>query len=317
MGNISKYKEDLGLALELAGLADNLSMQRFEAADLSIKNKADDSPVTDADLAIEKLLREKLAHARPKDQVMGEEYGGKVKPEGRQWLVDPIDGTKSYYRGVPVWATIITLLIDGVPVVGVVSAPALRRRWYASQGAGAFRVFGGQPKRLRVSSIEDIEEASLAVGSLQNWKKAGLYENLLDLAGDCWRMRGYGDFWNYCLVAEGAVDIAMEAEASPWDLAAPAIIVKEAGGAFTDLKGVRGPFGGSAVATNGRLHASVLRTMDQIADDATPTTSQFMAVTTADGAGATSAADANTGNAGVQPASEPVASASGRHRVSD
>lgn len=277
MGNISKYREDLGLALELAGRADNIAMQRFEAADLCIKNKADESPVTDADLAIEKMLRHELAHARPHDKVVGEEYGGTLKPEGRQWLIDPIDGTKSFYRGVPVWATIITLLIDGEPVAGVVSAPALRRRWYASKGSGAHRVFGGQPKRLHVSTVKDTADASLAVGSLQSWKKAGLYNNLLDLAGDVWRLRGYGDFWNYCLVAEGAVDIAMEPEASPWDLAAPAIIVKEAGGAFTNLAGVRGPLGGSAVATNGHLHATVLRTMDQIHPDETPTTSQFVA----------------------------------------
>ena len=169
---MGKYKEDLGLALELAGHADVVTMHRFEAADLSVKAKPDLTPVSDADLACEKKLRAELKKARPQDEVLGEEFGGEPVTSGRQWVIDPIDGTKNYVRGVPVWATLISLLEDGEPVVSVVSAPALRRRWYASKGAGAFRVWCGEPKQLKVSQVSKLADASVAFSSLEGWSAA-------------------------------------------------------------------------------------------------------------------------------------------------
>ena len=164
-------------------------------------------------------------------------------------------------RGVPVWATLIALLEDGEPVVSVISAPALRRRWYAAKGGGAYRVFGGEPKRLHVSQIDQLENASLAMGSLAGWAKRGLRDCFVELSEKTWRLRGYGDFWNYCLVAEGAVDIAAEPEVSLWDLAAPSLLVTEAGGKFTGLNGEAGPHHGSSVASNGLLHTAALEAL--------------------------------------------------------
>ncbi|WKS55842.1 histidinol-phosphatase [Corynebacterium accolens] len=256
---MGKFKEDLGLALELAGHADVVTMHRFEATDLSVKEKPDLTPVSDADLNCEKHIRDSLKRSRPRDEVLGEEFGGQACYEGRQWVIDPIDGTKNFVRGVPVWATLISLLEDGEPVVSVVSAPALRRRWYAAKGAGAYRVFGGEPKRLHVSQIEKLRHASLAMSSLTGWSERGLRDKFLNLTDKTWRLRGYGDFWSYCLVAEGAVDIATEPEVSLWDLAAPSLLVTEAGGTFTDLSGHPGPHGGSAIASNGRLHKAALQ----------------------------------------------------------
>ena len=174
-------------------------------------------------------------------------------------MIDPIDGTKNFVRGVPVWATLIALLRDGVPVVGAVSAPALQRRWWAGDGEGAFAsVAGGSPRPISVSSVADLESASLSFSSLAGWAKLGLRDRLIDLTDAVWRVRGYGDFLSYCFVAEGAVDIAAEPEVSLWDLGALDILVRESGGAFSSLDGTPGPHGGSAVATNGLLHASVL-----------------------------------------------------------
>ncbi|MDO5032062.1 histidinol-phosphatase [Corynebacterium sp.] len=258
---MGKYKEDLGLALEMAGHADSITMQRFEASDLSVKEKPDMTPVSDADLACEKAVREALKRSRPRDEVLGEEFGGQPSFEGRQWVIDPIDGTKNFVRNVPVWATLIALLEDGEPVVSVISAPALRRRWYAAKGAGAYRVFGGEPRRLRVSEVKDLEHASLAMSSLAGWEERGKRDAFVSLTDETWRLRGYGDFWNYCLVAEGAVDVAAEPEVSLWDLAAPALLVTEAGGRFTNLAGEDGPHGGSAVASNGLLHETVLKAL--------------------------------------------------------
>ena len=255
---MSNYSDDLALALELADLADGITLDRFESSDLSVDSKPDMTPVTDADLAVEAALRSRLEEARPADAVLGEEYGGNVTFSGRQWVIDPIDGTKNFVRGVPVWATLIALLEDGKPVVGVVSAPALARRWYASEGSGAWRTFGdGAVRKLSVSGVDRVEDASLAISSLSGWHDRGLRENLIALTDATWRLRGYGDFFSYCLVAEGAVDIAAEPEVSLWDLAPLAILVTEAGGRFTSLAGEDGPHGGDALATNGPLHEDV------------------------------------------------------------
>lgn len=251
--------DDLALARRLADAADEITRARFRAVDLRVDDKPDLTPVSDADLAVETALRALLESERPGDAVLGEEFGGTASFSGRQWVIDPIDGTKSFVRGVPVWASLIALLEDGVPVVGVVSAPSLERRWWAAHGLGAYAaVTGESPRRLSVSTVRSPASASLGFSSLSGWKDAGLRESFLDLTDEVWRVRGYGDFLSYCFVAEGAVDIAVEPEVSLWDLAPLDILVREAGGRFGGLDGTPGPHAGSAVATNGLLHDHVL-----------------------------------------------------------
>jgi histidinol-phosphatase len=256
---MTAVRDDVALALRMADKADALTMDRFGALDLSVDTKPDLTPVTDADRSVETALRETLSQQRPDDPVLGEEFGGTTAFAGRQWVIDPIDGTKNFVRGVPVWATLIALLHDGVPVAGVVSAPALQRRWWAGAGQGTFVSFAGDsPRRVSVSSVAGLESASLSFSSLSGWAKLGKRDRFIELADTVWRVRAYGDFLSYCLLAEGAVDIAAEPEVSVWDLGALDIVVREAGGAFTSLDGTPGPHGGSAVATNGLLHEAVL-----------------------------------------------------------
>ncbi|MEV6430673.1 histidinol-phosphatase [Nocardia sp. NPDC051463] len=250
---------DLELALRLADEADAITRARFGALDLKVDSKPDLTPVSDADLAVEKAIRQVLGQERPGDSVLGEEFGGDAEFTGRQWVIDPIDGTKNFVRRVPIWATLIALLEDGVPVLGVVSAPALTRRWWAAAGSGAWSTFDREaPKSISVSGVAELSSASLAFSSLSGWRERGLREHFLALTDDVWRVRGYGDFLTYCLLAEGAVDIATEPEVSLWDLAALDILVREAGGRFTSLHGEPGPHGGDAIATNGLLHDDVL-----------------------------------------------------------
>jgi histidinol-phosphatase len=255
--------DDLTLALTLADRADALTRTRFGALDLRIDTKPDLTPVTDADRAVEADARQVLGRERPDDSILGEEFGGTTTFSGRQWIIDPIDGTKNFVRGVPVWATLIALLEDGVPTVGVVGAPALQRRWWAARGQGAFAaVDGDQGRRLSVSAVAELGSASLSFSSLSGWAQRGARERFIALTDAVWRVRAYGDFLSYCLVAEGAVDIAAEPEVSVWDLAALDVLVREAGGRFTSLHGAPGPHGGSAVATNGLLHQDVLSSLD-------------------------------------------------------
>jgi histidinol-phosphatase len=231
---MARYSDDLALAHMLADTADAIAMPRFRARDLHVTAKPDLTPVTDADTAVEKALRATLARARPRDGFLGEEYGATeaaAGPSSRQWVVDPIDGTKNFVRGVPIWATLIALMEGGEPVVGLVSAPALGRRWWAAKSHGAY---------------------------------IGRLDAMLDLLRRCWRQRAYGDFYGYMLVAEGAVDVMAEPDLSLWDLAAVVPIVTEAGGTFTDLAGRPGPGSGSAVATNGHLHEDVLSRLGSI-----------------------------------------------------
>jgi len=254
---------DLDFALSLAESADALTMGRFGAIDLEVDAKPDLTPVSDADLACEQMIRERLAAVFPDDEVLGEEFGGDAILTGRQWVVDPIDGTKNFVRGLPIWATLIALLVDGVPVVGVVSAPALSRRWWAAAGHGAFVAFDhGDARQMTVSQVADLASSSLTFSSLSGWADRGVRDKFIDLTDRVWRVRGYGDFLNYCLVAEGAVDIAAEPEVSLWDLAPLDVLVREAGGRFTSLDGSPGPGGGSAVATNGLLHDEVLTALE-------------------------------------------------------
>ena len=254
--------DDLSVALNLADQADMITLARFGAIDLVVDTKPDLTPVSDADRAVETTLRETLARVRPDDSVLGEEFGGSTSSSGRQWIVDPIDGTKNFVRGVPVWASLIALLDDGVPQVGVISAPALQRRWWAAGGGGAFATFGDAPaRRISVSSVAQLDSASLSFSSLSGWAQLGMRDRFLELTDEVWRVRAFGDFLSYCFVAEGAVDIAAEPEVSVWDLAPLDILVREAGGTFTSLDGSAGPHGGNAVATNGLLHDQVLASL--------------------------------------------------------
>ncbi|KLI06174.1 MULTISPECIES: histidinol-phosphatase [Mycolicibacterium] len=254
---MSTVADDLTLALELADQADSLTMDRFGALDLRIETKPDLTPVTDADRGAEESLRAALASARPGDTVFGEEFGGTTTLTGRQWVIDPIDGTKNFVRGVPVWCTLIALLEDGVPTVGVVSAPALARRWWAGLGQGAFGSFAGATRKLSVSGVTDLASASLSYSDLTTgWDDRR--DSFVELTDAVWRVRAYGDFWSYCMVAEGAVDIACEPEVKLWDIAPLDILIREAGGTFTSIDGAPGAHGGSALATNGLLHDAVL-----------------------------------------------------------
>jgi histidinol-phosphatase len=249
--------DDLALALQLADVADAITLRRFRAHDLIVETKPDLTPVSEADRDVEQALRERLAVQRPGDSVFGEEYGGSTAPAGpRRWIVDPIDGTKGYVRGIAVWATLLALEEDGEITIGVVSAPALSCRWWAARGAGAFArdSLAREPRRLHVSAVGELADAQLGYGGLEEWREVGRVDALLELGRHCWRTRGYGDFWTYVLVAEGALEIALDPVVSLWDIAAPKVIVEEAGGRFTDLGGVATADGGDAIATNGRLH---------------------------------------------------------------
>lgn len=250
--------DDLRLAHLLADDADSITTNRFKALDLHVVSKPDLTPVSDADTAVEEALRRTLGRARPRDAVHGEE----LEDTGwgpRRWVIDPIDGTKNFVRGVPVWATLISLMINDEVAVGVVSAPALGRRWWASLGGGAYAgksLMSATP--LHVSDVATIEDSSLSYSSISGWVESGRGQPFVDLMRRCWRTRAFGDFWSYMLVAEGGVDIAAEPELALHDMAACSIVVTEAGGRFTDLDGVPGPRGANAVATNGRLHDEVL-----------------------------------------------------------
>jgi histidinol-phosphatase len=252
---------DLALAHALADAADAVTMTRFRALDLRVDTKPDLTPVTDADRAVEQELRGLLAAARPGDAVLGEEYGAQGQGP-RRWILDPIDGTKNFVRGVPVWATLIALQLDERSVVGVVSAPALGRRWWAATGEGAWAGASlAAGTRLQVSTVATLADASLSYSSLTGWEAAGRLDGFLELSRTVWRSRAFGDFWSHVLVAEGAVDVSCEPEVSLWDLAALQVVVEEAGGRFTDLDGTARPDGGSVVCTNASLHDEVLRTL--------------------------------------------------------
>ncbi|MGH8791043.1 MAG: histidinol-phosphatase [Stackebrandtia sp.] len=259
---MASYVDDLGLAQLLADTADSISTDRFRSQDLRVETKPDMTHVSDADTTVEKAIRSTLSRARPRDGVYGEEFGDKPGTDSRRWVIDPIDGTASYVRGVPVWATLISLFDGNQPVVGVVSAPALNRRWWAAKGTGAFA--GRQrnrSERIQVSGVRRLANASISYSSLPSWFDAGLGPRMVGLLREAWRSRAYGDFYSYVLLAEGAVDVALEPEVKLWDLAALSVIVEEAGGTLTDLEGNPGPAGGSALATNGLLHDVVRRTL--------------------------------------------------------
>jgi histidinol-phosphatase len=255
---MAAFDGDLGFAHVLADAADDITMRRFRSLDLRVEAKQDLSPVTDADLAVEESLRNVLGRSRPRDAMLGEEFG-RTGSSQRCWVIDPIDGTKNFVRGVPVWATLIGLMAEDEVIMGVVSAPALGRRWWAARDGGAWTGRSmTKAAACRVSQVQSLSDASFSYSGLSSWEQEGRLSELLGLSRKVWRTRAYGDFWSHVLVAEGAVDISAETDVSLWDLAALQIIVEEAGGAFTDLAGTPRPDGGSAVCTNGLLHSEVL-----------------------------------------------------------
>ena len=262
MSTQRRYNDDLRLAHVLADQVDDLTLRRFGAQDLVVESKPDLTPVTDADRAAEDLIRSQLSHTRSRDAVLGEERGASGH-SSRQWVIAPLDGTTNFVRGVPVWATLIGLVEDGEVVMGVVSAPAMKRRWWAARGQGAWAGTSlMKAKPIHVSRVAELEEASISYSSLDGWLVADRGAQFLELQSSCWRSRAFGDFWSYMLVAEGAVDIACEPELEVHDMAALVAVVEEAGGRFTSLTGEDGPWGGNAVATNGLLHDRVLASLD-------------------------------------------------------
>ncbi len=268
-------QDDLALAHALADLADAISLDRYQAQDLVITNKPDNTPVTDADRAVETAIREALATHRNTDGLVGEEFGSDKGTSNRYWVIDPIDGTKNFMRGVPTWATLIALVsvdASGVEevVVGIASAPALARRWSAAKGLGAYVRFNSgsfedlseefdassTEKKISVSKVAQLSDASISYSDFVGW--GDRLEPFQKMLANAWRTRGIGDFWSHMLVAEGAVDVAIEPKLAVWDMAALDIIVREAGGSFTNTAGQNGPFGGSGVSTNGVLHNAVI-----------------------------------------------------------
>ncbi len=276
-----EHAEDLALALTLADIADAITVPRFRASDLAVETKPDLTPVSESDTAAELAIREHITRARPGDAVVGEEFGAEEATNARRWIIDPIDGTKSYVRGVPTWSTLIALQLDAETTVAVVSMPEVGRRWWATRGGGAFATRTGTAatpvppnrsdpaapgpipagERLAVSAVSDLSDAQMGWSGIEDWDVVGKGDAALTLARACWRTRGIGDVWQYMLVAEGAFEIATDPEASLWDLAAPALIVEEAGGTFTSIYGDPSPGAGSGLATNGVLHDKVRATL--------------------------------------------------------
>ena len=266
--------DDLALAHALADLADAITLDRYQSQDLVITTKPDNTPVTDADCAVETAIREALGTHRSGDGLVGEEFGSDKGSSGRYWVIDPIDGTKNFMRGVPTWATLIALVqVDASGneevVVGIASAPALARRWAAAKGQGARVRFNAGTddlseelnsasldKKISVSKVSTLSDASISYSDFVGW--GDRLEPFQKMLAGAWRTRGIGDFWSHMLVAEGAVDVAVEPSLAVWDMAALDIIVREAGGTFTNTAGQNGPFGGSGVSTNGLLHNAVI-----------------------------------------------------------
>ncbi|MGZ8695229.1 MAG: inositol monophosphatase family protein [Gaiellaceae bacterium] len=244
--------EDLAFALELADAADAVTLPRFRAADLRVDTKPDTTVVSDADRTAEDTIRELVRTRRTGEGVLGEE-GGDDGTDVR-WVVDPIDGTQNFVRGVPVWATLIALEREGEPVVAVASAPALRRRWWAARGGGAF----ADGETIRVSGIVRLEDASISVTSPAAMSRAGLERQYMTLSHRAWSSRGLSDFWQHCLVAEGSVDVALEPYLNLWDYLPVQLIVEEAGGRCSDFAGDPPAHGSSFLSTNSALHDLVL-----------------------------------------------------------
>jgi histidinol-phosphatase len=248
---------DLQFAIELADAADAITMRHYQSSSLAVRTKSDKTPVSEADEAVERMIRDRIAAERPGDGVLGEEFGTSGATT-RRWIIDPIDGTKNYVRGIPIFATLIGLEENGRMIAGVVSAPAMSRRWWAASGEGAFVRALGETRAIRTSSVDKLEGAHLTYDSVIDFDQHGGAVRFLSLMRHCTRSRGFGDFWAHMLVAEGAVEIAIEPAVAIWDMAAVQVIVEEAGGRFTDMRGESRIDGGSALSTNGLVHEAVL-----------------------------------------------------------
>jgi len=254
---------ELALALEVADLADAITLPAYDRRSFTLDWKANRTEVTEADRDTEAAIAARVLQARPGHGLFGEEHGlvGDASSPWR-WIVDPIDGTSNFVRGVPVWATLIALVHgDDGPVLGVVSAPAMGRRWWAASGLGAFSdLRGGAP--IHVSSVAAVAESQVSVTFSPGWDAIGRTDRLVTLQRSAYRARGYGDFWQHILVAEGAVDVVVDAiGVASYDVAAPMAIVEQAGGRLTDRHGARTIDTDSAVSTNGALHDEIIATL--------------------------------------------------------
>lgn len=257
MVDLGDLQTELELALRIADAADAFTLPRFEQQDFTLGWKDNRTEVTEADEGCESLLATLVLAALPEHGFYGEEHGLQGDPGSPwRWIVDPIDGTSGFVRGIPVWATLIALThLDHGPVVGVASAPAMGRRWWAAKGLGAF----ADGRRCQVSDVATIEEAQVSVTFSQGWDDLGLTGELVTVLQQARRARGFGDFWQHCLVAEGALDLAVDAVGvAPYDLAAVKVIVEEAGGLFTDRTGRVTYEAPSAISSNGRFHQAVV-----------------------------------------------------------
>jgi histidinol-phosphatase len=246
------YEEELAFALELAEEAGRIGMSFFRGS-FDVREKADRSPVTEADLAIEAMIREEVRRRYPRDAVLGEESGLRGRSE-RRWIVDPIDGTRNFADGIQIWATLIALAVDEVPVLGVVSAPALGERYAARRGAGA--TLNGEP--IHVSRADRLERAFVCYGEARDLLATPYAEAFLELVRGARRERGFGDFWSHMLVARGSADLMLEPELNTWDWAAVQVVVEEAGGRMSTFEGGPLRHGGSVLTSNGLLHDEVL-----------------------------------------------------------
>jgi histidinol-phosphatase len=258
-GSDAELRGWLAVADAACDAADDIARRHFRR-DLTIETKPDRTFVTEADTAIERLVRERLADAFPDHGLVGEEYGTEAGDAPIRWYIDPIDATHNFMRGVPLFGTLLAAERDGELQVGVVSAPALGERWWAHRGGGAWAsTRGGEPRRIRVSEVSRLEDAQVLYGSARDIIDSGLAPGWEGLVRDVWRDRGFGDFWGYSLLAEGAAEAMIEADLKSWDAAAPTILVEEAGGRVTDFDGVRGVAQGTIIASNGVMHEAVRR----------------------------------------------------------
>jgi histidinol-phosphatase len=261
---VPTFEDDLALAIRLADIADEIAMSRYRSQDLLVETKADRSPVTDADKAVEQEIKAILAAERPADSIIGEEFGT-TGQSNRRWIIDPIDGTANFMRGVPVWASLIALSIDGKATVSVVSAPALGRRWWAAPEVGAkTRDLDGTTRSIVVSKVRDLENASLSYNNLQLWDEAGQLDQLVSLSRQIWRTRAFGDFWSYMLLAEGAIDIVAEHDLKIYDIAALVPIVEQAGGRLTAIDGDLTDATSSVLASNTLLHDAARQCLTEV-----------------------------------------------------
>jgi histidinol-phosphatase len=254
--------QDLEFTHKLADAADKISMARFGAMDLKIETKPDLTPVSDADRSVEEELRKLIADYSPQDSIIGEEFGHDGGGN-REWILDPIDGTKNFVRGVPFWGTLIGLRVDGEMTTGMVSAPALGRRWFGATGLGSFlqtKTNSFQSERkLQVSKVSKLEDAYLGYSSQDRWEKKSQEEEFEKLLKKVWRARGFGDFIIHMMVAEGSLDLAMEPSLAIWDMAALIPIIREAGGNVTSLNNGDPLIEKSLVTTNGLLREQTIK----------------------------------------------------------